>query len=30
MDIACLALLAILAGLTAAYLGLCSKLEDRR
>jgi hypothetical protein len=30
MDIACLALLAVLAGLTAAYLRLCARLEDRR
>jgi hypothetical protein len=29
MDIAYLALLAILVGLTAAYLHLCTKLEDR-
>jgi hypothetical protein len=30
MDIASLALLAILIGLTAAYLLLCAKLEDRK
>jgi hypothetical protein len=30
MDLACLALLAVLAGLTAAYLHLCARLEDRR
>jgi hypothetical protein len=30
MDIAYLALLAILVGLTAAYLYLCSKLEEHR
>jgi hypothetical protein len=30
MDFVYLALLAVLVGLTAAYLLLCSKLEDRR
>jgi hypothetical protein len=30
MDIAYLALLAVLVGLTAAYIGLCAKLEDRK
>ncbi len=30
MDIAYLALLALLVGLTAAYLLLCAKLEDRK
>jgi hypothetical protein len=30
MDIAYLELLAILVGLAAAYLHLCTKLEDRR
>jgi hypothetical protein len=30
MDIACLALLAVLVGLTVAYLHLCSNLEDRK
>ena len=29
MDIAYLALLAVLVGLTALYLRLCAKLEDR-
>ena len=30
MDIAYLALLGILVGLTAAYIRLCAKLEDRK
>ena len=30
MDLAYLALLAILVGLTAAYLHLCAQLEDRK
>jgi hypothetical protein len=30
MDIAYLALLAVLVGMTAAYLHLCGKLEDRK
>ena len=30
MDIASLALLAVLVGLTAAYLRLCAKLEERK
>ncbi len=30
MDIVYLALLAVLAGLTAAYIRLCAKLEDRK
>jgi hypothetical protein len=30
MDLAYLALLTILAGLTAAYVHLCTKLEDRK
>jgi hypothetical protein len=30
MDFAYLALLAILVGLTAAYLVLCAKLEERK
>jgi hypothetical protein len=30
MDIAYLALLAILVGLTAAYIHLCAKLADRK
>lgn len=30
MDIAYLVLLAILVGLTVAFLGLCAKLEDRK
>jgi hypothetical protein len=29
MDIACLALLAVLVGLTVAYLHLCAKIEER-
>ena len=30
MDFVYLALLAVLVGLTAAYLHLCAKLEDRK
>jgi len=30
MDIAYLALLAVLIGLTAGYICLCAKLEDRK
>jgi hypothetical protein len=30
MDIAYLALLAVLVGLTAGYIRLCAKLEDRK
>jgi len=30
MDITYLALLAVLVGLTAAYLHLCARLEDRK
>jgi len=30
MDLAYLALLAVLVGATAAYLHLCAKLEDRK
>jgi len=30
MDIAYIALLAVLVGLTAGYLHLCAKLEDRK
>jgi hypothetical protein len=30
MDFVYLALLAVLVGLTAAYLRLCAKLEDRK
>ncbi len=30
MDIAYLALIAVLVGLTAAFIGLCAKLEDRK
>ena len=30
MDLAYLGLLAVLVGLTAAYLHLCAKLEDRK
>lgn len=30
MDIACLVLLAILVGLTAGYIRLCARLEDRK
>ena len=30
MDIAFLALLAVLVGLTAAYIMLCARLEDRK
>jgi len=30
MDIAYIALLAVLVGLTAGYLLLCAKLEDRK
>jgi hypothetical protein len=30
MDFVYLALLAVLTGLTAAYIYLCSKLEDRK
>jgi hypothetical protein len=30
MDIAYLLLLVVLIGLTAGYIGLCAKLEDRK